>query len=179
MELWSFLNVEDNGKKWWLHFSINSWWKTELKKDTDTPIFIATLFMIGRTWMQPRKKPTGRWTDKGIAVHIHYGILLFSRSVPQSFPTPYNPMDCSTSGFPVHHDLPEFVQTHVHWVGDAIQPSHPLSSPSPPTFKPSQHQGLFQWVGFSCQVAKVLELQLQHQSFQGIFRTDFHYNWQV
>ena len=140
MELWSFLNVEDNGTKWWLHFSINSWWKTERKKDTDTPIFIATLFMIGRTWMQPRKKSTGRWTDKGIAVHIHYGILLFSHSVPQSFPTPYNPMDCSTSGFPIHHDLPEFVQTHVHWVGDVIQPSRPLSFSFQPAFNLSQHQ---------------------------------------
>ena len=56
-------------------------------------------------------------------------------------------MDCSTPGFPVHHQLPEFAQTHVHWVGDAIQPSHPLSSPSPPAFNLSQHQGLFQWVG--------------------------------
>ena len=64
-------------------------------------------------------------------------------------------------------------QTHVHWVDDAIQSSHPLSSPSPPAFSLSQHQGLFQWVGSSHQVTKVLELQLQHQSFQWIFRTDF------
>ena len=84
------------------------------------------------------------------------------------------PMDCSTLGFPIHHQLPEFTQTHVHRVGDAIQTSYPLSSPSPPTFNLSQHQGLFQWVS-SSQVAKVLELQLQlqHQSFQWIFRTDF------
>ena len=74
-------------------------------------------------------------------------------------------MDCSTPGFPVHHQLPEFTQTHVHWVGDAIQPSHPLSSPSPPAFNLSQHQGLFQWVSSSHQVAKVLEFQLQHQLF--------------
>ena len=65
-------------------------------------------------------------------------------------------MDCSTPGLPVHHQLPEFTQTHVHWVGDAIQPSHPLSSPSPPTFKISQHQSLFQWVSSSHQVAKVI-----------------------
>ena len=83
-----------------------------------------------------------------------------------------DPMDCSTPGFPVLHYLPEFAQTHVHWVSDAIQPSHPLSSPSP-AFNLSQHQGLFQWVSFSHQVAKGLELQLQHQSFQWIFRTDF------
>ena len=82
-------------------------------------------------------------------------------------------MDCSTLGFPVYQRLPELTQTHVHRVGDAIQPSHPLSSPSPPTFNPSQHQGLFKWVGSSHQVAKVLKFQLQHQSFQWIFRTDF------
>ena len=68
-----------------------------------------------------------------------------------------NPTDCSTPGFPVHHQLLELTQTHVHWVGDAIQPSHPLSSPSPPTFNLSQHQGIFQWVSSSHQVAKVLE----------------------
>ena len=71
-----------------------------------------------------------------------------------------NPMDCSTPGLPVHHQLPEFTQTHVHRVGDAIQPSHPLSSPSPPAPNPSQHQTLFQWVNSSCEVAKVLEFQL-------------------
>jgi len=75
-------------------------------------------------------------------------------------------MDCSVPGLPVYHPLPEFTQTHVHWVGDAIQPSHPLSSPSPPTLNFSQHQGLFKWVSSSHQVAKVLEFQLQHQSFQ-------------
>ena len=70
---------------------------------------------------------------------------------------------------PIHHQLPEFTQTRVHWVGDAIQPSYPLLSPSPPAFNLFQHQGLFQWVGSSHQVAKILELQLQHQSFQWIF----------
>ena len=84
-----------------------------------------------------------------------------------------DPMDCSTPGFPVHHQLPELAQIHVHRVGDAIQPSHPLASPSPPAFSVSQHQGLFQWVSSLHQVAKVLEFQLQHQSFQWIFRTDF------
>ena len=84
-----------------------------------------------------------------------------------------DPVDCSTPGLPVHHQLPELTQTHVHWVNDAIQSSHPLSSPSPPAFNLSQHQGLFQWVSSSRQVAKVLELQLQHQFFQWIFRTDF------
>ena len=87
-------------------------------------------------------------------------------------PTLCDPMDCSMPGLAVHHQLPEFTQTHVHWVGDAIQSSHPLWSPSPPTFNLSQHQGLFKWVSSSHQVAKELEFQLQHQSFQWVFRTD-------
>ena len=79
-------------------------------------------------------------------------------SVTRSCPTLCDPMDCSTPGFPVHHQLLELAQTHVHWVSDAIQPSHSLSSPSPPAFNLSQHQGLFKWVSSSYQVAKVLEL---------------------
>ena len=71
-----------------------------------------------------------------------------------------NPMDCSMPGFPVHHQLPELTQTHVHRVGDAIQPFYPLSSPSPPAFNLSQHQGLFKYVSSSHQVARILELQL-------------------
>ena len=85
-------------------------------------------------------------------------------SVAQSCPTLCDPMNRSTPGLPVHHQLPEFTQTHAHRVGDAIQPSHPLSSPSPPAPNPYQHQGLFQWVSSSHEVAKVLEFQLQHQS---------------
>ena len=100
------------------------------------------------------------------------GSVQFS-SVAQLCLTLCNPMDCSMPGFPVHHQLPEPTQTHVHWVSDTIQPSHPLLSPSPPAFNLSQHQGLFQWVSSSHQVAKVLEFQLQHQSFQCMFRTDF------
>ena len=93
-------------------------------------------------------------------------------SVAQSCPTLCDPMNYSTPGLPVHHQLQEFTQTHAHQVGDAIQPSHPLSSPSPPAPNPSQHQGLFQWVNFSHEVAKVLEFQLQHQSLQWTPRTD-------
>ena len=96
-----------------------------------------------------------------------------SSSVTQSCLTLCDRMDCSTPGLPVLHHLPELAQTHVHWVGDAIQPSYPRSSRSPPTFNLSQHQGLFQWVSSSHQVARVLGLQLQHQSFQWIVRTDF------
>ena len=87
-------------------------------------------------------------------------------SVTPSCLTLWDPMNCSTTGLPVHHQLPEFTQTHVHQVGEAIQPSHPLSSPSLPAPNPSQHQSLFQWVNSSHEVAKVLEFQLQHQSFQ-------------
>ena len=92
-------------------------------------------------------------------------------SVAQSCPTLCNCMNHSTPGLPVHHQLPEFTQIHAHWVGDAIQPSHSLSSSSPPAPNPSQNQGLFQRVNFSYEVAKVLEFQLQHQSFQWIPRT--------
>ena len=94
-------------------------------------------------------------------------------SVTQSCPTLCDPMDCSTPGLPVHHQCLGFTQTHIHRVSDAIQPSHPLSSPSSPAFNLSQHQSLFRWVSSSHQVAKVWEFQLQHQSFQWIFRTDF------
>ena len=97
--------------------------------------------------------------------------LQFS-SVAQSCPTLCNPMDCSTPGFPVRHQLLKLAQTHVHWVSDAIKQSHPLLTPSP-AFSLSQHQGIFQVVSSLHQVAKVLEFQLQHQSFQCIFRTDF------
>ena len=92
-------------------------------------------------------------------------------SVTQLCPTLCNCIDYCTSGHPVLHHLPEFAQTHVHWVSDAIQLSYPLSSPSPHALNLSQHQGLFQWVSSSHQVAKVLELQ--HQSFQWIFRNYF------
>ena len=108
-------------------------------------------------------------TEKRKKKKIHYK---FS-SVIQSCPTPCDPMNHSTPGLPVHHQLPESTHIHVHRVGDAIQPSHPLSSPIPPARNLSQHQGLFQWVSSPQQVARDLEFQLQHQSFQWIFRTDF------
>ena len=98
-------------------------------------------------------------------------------SVAQSCPTFCDPMDCSMIGFPLLHYLLEFAQIHVHWVGDAIQPSHPLLSPSPPAFSISQDQGFFQWLGSSHQVAKVFEFQPQHQSSQWIFRVDLLKYW--
>ena len=87
-------------------------------------------------------------------------------SVAQSCPTLSDTMDCSMQGLPIHFQLPEFTQIHVHWIRDAIQPSHPLLTPSPPTLNLYQHQSLFKWVSSSYQVAKVLEFQLLDQSFQ-------------
>ena len=107
-----------------------------------------------------------RWPDSYLWMRWHFSIsqvILQSdqiRSVAQSCPTLCDPMNLSTPGLPVHHKLPEFTQTHVHRVSDAIQPSHPLSSPSPPAPNPYQHQILFQWVNSSHEVAKVLEFQL-------------------
>ena len=111
------------------------------------------------------------WTEKKLQ-STSQGQIEFS-SLAQSCPTLCYPMDCSTPGLPDLHQLPELPQTHVNWVSDAIQPSHPLSPSSPPAFNLSNHQDLFQWVSSSHQVAKLLEIQLQHQSFQWIFRTDF------
>ena len=107
------------------------------------------------------------WATLGIEADgsMAFSSVQFS-SVAQSCPTLCHPMDCSTPGFPVHHQLPDLAQTHVHRVDDAIQPFHPLSSPSPPALSLSQHQSLFQGVSSSHQVGKVLEFQLQHQSFQ-------------
>ena len=103
--------------------------------------------------------------------HLGVDPVQFS-SVAQSCATLCNLMNCSTPGLPVLHQLPEFTLTHIHQVSDAIQPSHPLSSPSPPAPNPSQYQSLFPWVNSLHQVAKVLEFQLQHQSFQWIPRAD-------
>ena len=113
------------------------------------------------------------WIWEKLALSFDFYLLewVFS-SVAQLCLTLCNPMDCRTPGFSVHHQLLEFTQTYVHHVSDAIQPSHPLSSPSP-DFNLSQHQGLFKWVISSHQVAKVLEFQLQHQSLQWIFRIHF------
>ena len=103
----------------------------------------------------------------GISPGVGNGCSVQFSSVAQLCPILCDPMDYSLPGFPVHHQLLEFVQTHIHQVGYAIQSSQPLSSPSPSAFNLSQHQGLFKWVSSLHQVAKVLELQLQHQSFQG------------
>ena len=98
-------------------------------------------------------------------------------SVAQSCPTLCDPRECSMPGLPVHHQHLEFIQTHVQWVGDAIQPSHPLSSPSPPTFNLSQHQGIFKWVSSSHQVAKVLEFQFQQSVLPMNIQDWFPFRW--
>ena len=105
-------------------------------------------------------------------LHSHQSVS----SVAQACPARCDPINCSILGFPVHHQLLEIAQTHVKSVSDSIQPSHPLLLASPPAFKLSQHQGLFQWVSSSHHVANVLGLQLQYRSFQWIFRMYFLYN---
>ena len=134
------------------------WRKAIIWKDTCIPVFIAALFIIAKTWKQPECLLAQEW------IHIYNGVLLSHKkdsvqfsSVAQSCLTLCNPMNCSTPGLPVHHQLPEFTQTHVHRVSDAIQPSHPLSScPSSPAPNPSQRQSLFQWVNSSHEVGIIL-----------------------
>ena len=155
--------------------------ETRIERDTCTPVFITALFIIARTWKQPRCPSADEWIRKlwyiytmeyhsAIKKNTFESVLMrwmklepiiqsevrqkekhqYSISsvqfisVAQSFPTLCNPVNHSTPGRPVHHQLPEFTQTQVHRVSDAIQPSHPLSSPSPPAPNPSQHQSLFQ-----------------------------------
>ena len=117
------------------------------------------------TWEIPWTKESGGLQSMGLQNIGHNWTLTHTpsvqfSSVAQSCPTLCDPMNRSTPGLPVHHQLPEFTQTHVHRVGDASQPSHPLSYPSPPAPNPSQHQSPFQWVNSSHEVAKVLEFQL-------------------
>ena len=119
------------------------------------------MFQLSHTYMNTRKPIA--WTiwifvDKVMSLLLNR-LSQFS-SVTQSYLTLCNPMNLSTPCLPVHHQHPEFTQTHAHWVSDAIQTSHPLSSPSPPAPNPSQHQSIFQWVNSSHEVDKVLEFQL-------------------
>ena len=132
--------------------------KTYLKKSHITPVFIAALFKIAKTRKQPRYPSLDKWIKK---LWYIYTVEYQFSSITQSCLTLCDPMNRSTPGLPVHHQLPESTKTYVHRVGDAIQPSHPLSSPSPPALNLSQHQGLFTWVSSSHQVAKVLEFHLQ------------------
>ena len=135
-----------------IFFSRGSFWP---KDQTHVSCLVGRFFTT-----EPPCKP--RWYRR-----IYHCCL-----VTQLCPTLCNPVDCSMAVYPALHHLPELAQTRVHWVGDAIQPSCPLSFSSP-AFNHSQHQGLFQWISSSHQVAKLLELQPQHRSLQWIFRTDF------
>ena len=143
------------------------WYQNRTLKSTpkvySSPINLLFLLSSSQCYQGPSSCPGQKLTINPISLFTLYHIttVQFS-SVAQSCPTLCDPMGCSTPGLPVQHQLPLFTQTHVHWVGDAIQPSHPLSSPSLPALNLSQHQGLFQWVSSSHQVAKVLECQLQH-----------------
>ena len=144
----------------------------------DMNIFVEILQeWLGLMWELSRilgQKVTGQKSTVSVLPKARPLCTPLSRcSVSESCPTPCDLTDSSTPGLPVLHYFPEFAWTYVHWVSDAIQPSHPLSSPSPPALNLSQHQGLFQWVGSSHQVAKVLKLQLQRQSFQWTFRVGF------
>ena len=121
--------------------------------------YMPTLFekCTGKSIIQnsnPKSSKSGHSSVCPVSSSVHFS------SVTQSCPSLCNPMNPSTPGLPVHHQLPEFTQAHVHRVSDAIQPSHPLSSPFPPAPNLSQHQSLFQWVNSSNEVAKVLEFQL-------------------
>ena len=123
--------------------------KLKQQKRTNTRIYTSKGPFWNKRWLE-----ITWWKGHCIPASVQFS------SVQLLCPTLCDPMNWSTPGLPVHHQLPEFTQTHVHRVSDAIQPSHPLSSPSPPAPSPSQHQSLFQWVNFSHEVAKVLELQL-------------------
>ena len=160
--------------------------------DTCTQMFIAALFTITRTWKQSKCPLTEEWIKKWY-IYIRWNITqpykrtklgptvdslrnchtdwsqkeknkYLISSVAQSCPTLCDPMDCSTPGLPVHHRLLEPTQTHVHCISDVIQPSHPLSSPSPPALNLSQHEGLFKWVSSLHKVAKVSEFRDSQES---------------
>ena len=164
-------SMESQSRVW-----LSSWATTNKWRDTVSWVrrlntVVSSPWNDLNIWCSPVKIPVGFFVkcDKVVLKFI-WKIPQFS-SVALWCPT-LHPMNRSMPGLPVHHQLPEFTQTHAHRVGDAIQPSHPLLSPSPPAPNLSQHQGLFQWVNSSHEVATVLEFQLQHQSFQGTSRTD-------
>ena len=162
---------------------LNSWrtdlvWKIiNLCSSLDRPCLAGCCLMLKEFVPDPTVGPRPQWlvlVDLILTSLLpNHGLLPLGSSVQfssvaQSCLTLCDPMNCSTSDLPVHHQLPEFTQTHAHRVGDATQPSQPLSSPSPPAPNPSQHQGLFQWVNSSHKAAKVLEFQLQHHSIEQI-----------
>ena len=170
-------------KSCWQLLSIVLLWRIPLPPSLSRSVYVlflctSTVYLrFDRWWSASEKHPkqvrlTGIilrsslqqsiWAAKCKGHSFHS--LQFS-SVAQSCPTLWDPINCSTPGLPVHHQLPESTQTHVHCVSNAIQPSYPLSSPSPVALNLSEHQSLFKWVSSLHQVAKILEFQLQHQFF--------------
>ena len=156
-------------------------WEDLLEKRKTTHSSILAWRIPWTIWSMGSQSDTTEWLSLTHSPHRTVEMTEWAKvvkwfvhccSVTQSCLTLCDPMDCSTPGFPVLHHL-ELAQTHVHWVGDGIQPSHPLLPPLPFAFHLSQHQSLFEWVSSSHQVAKVLELQFHHQSFQWVFSTDF------
>ena len=145
--------------------------KKRTKKKKKKTFVKEKTFFFGRETKSLSSAQGSRFWDQWARLRT-YGLRwsFFACSTAQSCPNLCYPMDYSLT---ILHHLQELAQTYVHWINDAIQPSNPLSSPSPPSFYLSKHHGLFQWVGSSYQMAKILELQLQHQSFQWIFRIDF------
>ena len=135
----------------------------------------GNISLVMSTMLHPGSPETLSWSDLGDwQINQKANLVICSCcSVTHSCPTLCNPMNCSMSVFPVFHHTPELAQTHIYWVSNATQPSHPLSSPISPAINLCKHQGLFKWVSPLHQVAKILEFRLQHQSFQWTFRTDF------
>ena len=151
------VNPRKDGARFW------STWLPSKKKKHNSRVFMFTFYMIN----------TNQYVILKLMIFIYLFCFQFSSVQSLSRARLCDPMNFSTPGLPVHHQLPEFTQTHVHRVSDAIQPSHPLSSPSPPAPNPSQHQSLFQWVNSSHEVAKVLEFQLQHHFAFNSYTTGF------
>ena len=165
-----------NSSIWYMRPSIilvlSIYWFSFLHTMTQYMFWLVCLLLLVTEWLLRFRKQFQYFINSSI-IYLHAYLelnLLYQvprkgnsdqfSSVTQLCPTLCNPMNRSTPGLPVHHQLPEFTQTFVHQVSDAIQPSHPLSSPSPPAPNPSRHQGLFQWVNTSHEVAKVLEFKL-------------------
>ena len=158
-------------KQWKLWQTI--FWGSKIKADGDCSHEIKRRLLLGRKVMT-NLDSIFKIRDITLPTNVHlvkvmvFPVVVYGCASAKSLqlcPTLCDPMNRSTPGLPVHHQLPEITQTLVYRVGDAIQPSHPLLAPSPPTLNLSQHQGLFQWVCSSYHLAKVLELQLQHQFF--------------
>ena len=166
--MWTPGCLEQEG--WWLRFLEHPLFLPNNQKKVTHPTALPLAILPLKTlpW-----SPSQRLEIFSVSHPFSLLSLRVNLVVAHSCLTVYDPMDCLTQGLPAPPHLPEFSQVHVHWIVDAIQPNHPPLLSSPSAFNLPQHQGLFQWVGSSHQVAKVLELQLQHQSFQRMVRVDF------